>query len=79
MDDMGKPVGIALPAGSRRAFLANTAVVAVVLGVLPLLWDAHLVWRLLGPVVAAVLLVRAGVVVWRAAFSTDPRHLTPSG
>ena len=72
---MGKPAGTA----SRRAFLANTAVVAVVLGVLPFLWEAHLVWRLLGPVVAAVLLGRAGVLVWRTALSTDPRHLTPTG
>jgi hypothetical protein len=54
-------------------------VVAVVLGVLPFLWEAHLVWRLLGPVVAAVLLGRAGVLVWRAAVSTSPRHLTPTG
>jgi hypothetical protein len=71
---MGKPASTT----RRRAFLANTAVVAVVLGVLPFLWEAHLVWRLLGPVVAAVLLVRAGVVVWRAAVSTSPRHLTPT-
>jgi hypothetical protein len=72
---MGRRVGTA----SRRAFLANTAVVAVVLGVLPFLWEAPLVWRLLGPVVAAVLLGRAGVLVWRATVSTSPRHLTPTG
>ena len=69
---MGKPAGT----GLRGAFLANTAVVAVVLGVLPFLWEAHLVWRLLGPLVAAVLLVRAGVLAWRAAVSTSPRHLS---
>jgi len=79
MERMGKPSRVAWPAGSRRAFLANTAVVAVVLGVLPFLWEAHLAWRLLGPLVATVLAVRAGVVVWRAAFSTDPRHLRPTG
>jgi hypothetical protein len=62
-----------------RAFLVNSAVVAAVLGVLPFLWDVHLVRRLLGPVVAAMLVTRAGVLVWRAAVSTDPRHLTPSG
>jgi hypothetical protein len=72
---MGKPAGTAF----RRSFLANTAVVVVVLAVLPFRLDAHLVWRLLGPVVAAVLLVRAGVVVWRAAVSSHPRHLTPTG
>jgi hypothetical protein len=62
-----------------RGFLVNTAVVAVVLGVLPFLWEAHLVWRLLGPLAGGGLLARAGVVVWRAAFSTHPRHLTPTG
>ena len=72
---MGRPAGTAF----RRGFLGNTAVVAVVLGVLPFLWEAHLVWRLLGPAVAAVLLGRAGVLVWRAAVSTSPRHLTPTG
>ena len=72
---MGRPAGTAF----RRAFLANTAVVAVVLGVLPFLWEAPLVWRLLGPVVAAVLLGRVGVLMWRAAVSTSPRHLTPTG
>ena len=69
---MERPTGTAF----RRSFLANTAVVAVVLGVLPFLLDAHPVWRLLGPAVAVVLLVRAGVVVRRAAVSTHPRHLT---
>jgi hypothetical protein len=72
---MGKPAGTA----SRRGFVANTAVVAVVLGVLPFLWEAHLVWRLLGPAVAGALLTRAAVLTWRAAVSTDPRHLTPTG
>ena len=70
---MGKPAGVAI----RRSFLANTVVIAVVLGVLPFLWEAHLAWRLLGPAVSAVLLVRAGVVAWRAAVSTNPRHLSP--
>ena len=71
---MEKPAGT----GSHWAFLANTAVVVVLLGVLPFLLDAHLVWRLLGPVVAAALLIRAGVLVWRAAVSTSPRHLSPT-
>jgi hypothetical protein len=72
---MGKPAGTAF----RRGFAANTAVVAVVLGVLPFLWEAPLVWRLLGPAVGGVLLTRAAVLVWRAVISTDPRHLTPTG
>jgi hypothetical protein len=54
----------------------NAVVVAVALGVLPVLWDAHLVWRLLGPLVAAACLARAAVLVWRLLFSTNPRHLT---
>lgn len=64
---------------ARRGYLRDTAVVVVVLGVLPFLWDAALVWRLLGPLVAVVLLGRAAVRAWRSAFSTHPRHLTPTG
>jgi hypothetical protein len=55
--------------------LRNTAVVAVVLGLLPFALDASVVWKVIGPVVAAALLVRTGQQVWQQVFSTSPRHL----
>ncbi len=58
--------------------LRNTALVLVVLGVLPFAVDAPVLWRLAGPVVAGLLVARAAVLVWRRAFSTDPRHLDPA-
>lgn len=57
-----------------RARLAQTlttaALVVVVLGVLPFLWDAPAVWRVLGPVVAAAFAGHALRVLWQEAFST---------
>jgi hypothetical protein len=55
--------------------LRNTAVVAVVLGLLPFALDASVVWKVIGPVVAAALLVHTGQQVWQQVFSTSPRHL----
>ncbi|MGY1620927.1 hypothetical protein ACI789_01875 [Geodermatophilus sp. SYSU D00965] len=55
--------------------LRTTAVVAVVLGVLPFVLDASVVWKVLGPVVAAALLVHTAQQVWQQVFSTSPRHL----
>ncbi|MGY1591806.1 hypothetical protein ACI79D_07510 [Geodermatophilus sp. SYSU D00708] len=55
--------------------LRTTAVVAVVLGLLPFALDASVVWKVLGPVVAAVLLVHTAQQVWQQVFSTSPRHL----
>ncbi|MGY1636527.1 hypothetical protein ACI78V_07725 [Geodermatophilus sp. SYSU D00742] len=55
--------------------LAGPALIVAVLGVLPLVWDAPLVWEVLGPLVAAVYAVRALAVVWRQVFSTSSRHL----
>jgi hypothetical protein len=55
--------------------LAGPALIVVLLGVLPLAWDAPLVWKVLGPLVAAVFAVRALTVVWHQVFSTSPRHL----
>ncbi|MDK3257902.1 hypothetical protein [Blastococcus capsensis] len=52
-----------------------TAVIAVTLGVLPVAWDAPVVWQVLGPLVALVYVVRTALVVWQEIFSTDPRHL----
>jgi hypothetical protein len=55
--------------------LAGPALIVVVLGILPLAWDAPVVWKVLGPLVAAVYAVRALTTVWRQVFSTSPRHL----
>ena len=59
--------------------LLTTAVVVVVLGVLPVAWHASVVWQVLGPLVAAALVVRTAQVGWRQIFSTDPRHLGTPG
>ena len=59
-----------------RQHLARAAVIVVVLGVLPFAWGAHPVWQLLGGLVSVAVVARALQLVWRAVFSTDPRHLT---
>ena len=59
-----------------RQHLARAAVIVLVLGVLPFAWDAHPVWQLLGALVSVAVAARALQLVWRAVFSTDPRHLT---
>jgi hypothetical protein len=59
-----------------RQHLTRAAVIVLVLGVLPFAWDAHPAWQLLGALVAAAVVVRSAQLVWRAAFSTDPRRLT---
>jgi hypothetical protein len=46
-----------------RPFLLNAAVIVVVLGVLPVLWDAHPLWRVLGPLVAGVCAVRGAAEI----------------
>jgi hypothetical protein len=56
--------------------LARTVLLVVVLGVLPFALDAAPLWRIIGTTVAVVLVVRSLQLVWRAVFSTDPRHLT---
>ncbi|SFL32647.1 hypothetical protein [Geodermatophilus ruber] len=64
------------PAGSPLAHtLANTALIVVVLGVLPLAWDAATVWKVLGPVVAVLFAGRAVAQVRRQVFSTSPRQV----
>jgi hypothetical protein len=55
--------------------LRNTAVVAVVLGLLPFALDTSVVWKVLGPVVAAALLVHTAQQVWQQVFSTSRHHL----
>jgi hypothetical protein len=58
-----------------RRHLTRAAVIVLVLGVLPFAWDAHPAWQLLGALVSVAVVVRALQLVWRAVFSTDPRHL----
>ena len=56
--------------------VGTAAVVVLVLGVLPLAWDAPGVWQVLGPIVAAAYAVRAVRAVWDHAFSTASPELT---
>jgi hypothetical protein len=58
-----------------RRHLARAAVIAVVLGVLPFALHAGPAWQVLGTLVSVVVVARALQLVWRAVFSTDPRHL----
>jgi hypothetical protein len=58
-----------------RQHLTRAAVVVVVLGVLPFAWDAGPAWQMIGTLVSVAVVVRALQLVWRAVFSTDPRHL----
>ena len=58
--------------------LGTTALIVVVLGVLPLVWDAPAVWRVLGPLTALVFAAHAARAVWQDVFSTAPRHLQAS-
>jgi hypothetical protein len=55
--------------------LTRAALLVVVLGILPFVLDAPVVWRVLGPLVAVAVLSRSLQLVWREVFSTDPRHL----
>ncbi len=68
-----------LPANRLTRPLINTAVIVLVLGVLPFAWDAAAGWKALGPLVAAVVAVHAARLIWQEVFSTDPRHLGASG
>jgi hypothetical protein len=76
LEIMESSAGRPPPRPAARSFVMDAAVIGVVLGVLPLLWEAHLFWRLAGPFVAAVYLARASVEVWRRVFSTAPPDLT---
>jgi hypothetical protein len=66
----------ACPPAPLRQQLLRTAVIVLVLGVLPFAWDADPAWQLLGALVSIAMIVRSVQLVWRAVFSTDPRHLT---
>jgi hypothetical protein len=59
-----------------RPHLARAALLVAVLGILPFVLDAHVVWQVLGPLVAVAILSRSLQLVWREVFSTDPRHVS---
>jgi hypothetical protein len=59
-----------------RQHLARAALIVVVLGVLPVLWDAYPAWQVLGVLVSVAVVARSLQLAWRAFFSTHPRHLT---
>jgi hypothetical protein len=54
--------------------LASTALIVLVLGVLPIAWGTSPVWRVVGCLVSLALVAHAAQVVWREVFSTSPRH-----
>ncbi len=58
-----------------RQQLLRTALIVLVLGVLPLAWDAEPAWQVLGVSVSLVMIARSAQLFWRAVFSTDPRDL----
>jgi hypothetical protein len=62
-------------AETLRHHLIRAAVIVVVLGVLPFAWDVRPAWQAIGTLVAIAVGVRALQLIWRAVFSTDPRHL----
>ena len=63
------------PRVPARSHLTRAALVVAVLGILPFVLEAPVVWRVLGPLVAVAVLSRSLQRVWREVFSTDPRHL----
>jgi hypothetical protein len=67
---------------STRSVVARTvgtaALIVLVLGVLPIAWEADAPWRVFGLLVAAGYAVHAARVVWREAFSTAPRPPRPA-
>ena len=55
--------------------LASTALIVVVLGVLPIAWDASVVWQLVGCTISVALVTHTARTVWNEVFSTAPRHV----
>jgi hypothetical protein len=55
--------------------LRTTALIVVVLGVLPIVWHASAVWQVSGCIVSIAFVVRAIQVIWREVFSTHPWDL----
>jgi hypothetical protein len=64
---------LAPPLQLPRHHLIDTAIVVIVLGVLPFAWDAATAWKVLGLLVSLALVCRSAVLVWREAFSTRPQ------
>ncbi|WP_344687267.1 hypothetical protein [Blastococcus jejuensis] len=60
---------------SLHRHLLRTALIVGVLGVLPFVLDASATWQVLGTLVSLAMVTRSVQLVWRTAFSTDPRHL----
>jgi hypothetical protein len=56
-------------------YLARTALIVAVLGVLPFALGADPAWQLLGTLVSLAMIVRSGQLAWRSIFSTDPQYL----
>ena len=57
--------------------LLRSALVVMVMGVLPFVLDASATWQVLGTIVSVTLVTRSLQLIWQAVFSTDPRHLAP--
>jgi hypothetical protein len=55
--------------------LTSTALIVLVLGVLPIAWGASAVWQVLGCAVSVIMVGHTAAAVWREVFSTDPEHL----
>jgi hypothetical protein len=55
--------------------LASTALIVLVLGVLPIAWGASAVWQVIGCVVSVPLVVHTARAVWREAVSSDAEPL----
>jgi hypothetical protein len=54
--------------------LTSTALIVLVLGVLPIAWGASAVWQVIGCAVSVPLAVHTARAVWREVFSSDPEH-----
>ena len=63
------------PRPPLRQHLLRTALIVTVLGALPFAWGAAPAWQVLGTLVSVMMVTRSLQLVWRATFSTDPRHL----
>ncbi len=58
-----------------RPQLTRAALIVAVLGVLPFVLDAPVVWQVLGTLVSLAMVAHCVPLVWRGVFSTNPRHL----
>jgi hypothetical protein len=58
-----------------RGRLLRAAVIVIALGVLPHVWDAAPATKLFGTLASVAVVARSLQLVWRAGFSTHPRHV----